>query len=265
MSHKEEEQWLEQVKNEWETIPKFQVDGARLKHLAVICDGNRRAATQRGHNPWVGHRMGVEVIHGILEAGRTWGITNLTFWTWSTENWKRDADQTRFVMELASTYLKDPRTLENLTKSQVNFTHFGRKDRIPLTVREAIEDLEIKTRGFDKFHLNLALDYGGLDEIARGMRQIVEWIQKGKLTERELIANPAIILGALDSRGQPNPDLVIRTGVSEGEIPHTSGFMLPQTVYSGWKFIPELFPDLTPDILLNHIKDFLGYDKRLGK
>ena len=118
---------------------------------------------------------------------------------------------------------------------------------------------------FDKFHLNLALDYGGLDELARGMRQVVEWIQKGKLTEQELIANPAIILGALDSRDQPNPDLVIRTGVSEGEIPHTSGFMLPQTTYSGWKFIPELFPDLTPNLLLSQIKDFLGYDKRLGK
>lgn len=265
MSRREEEQWLEQVKNEWMTIPKFQVDQARLKHLAIICDGNRRAATQRSYNPWVGHRMGVEVIHGILEAGKTWGITNLTFWTWSTENWKRDADQTKFVMELASTYLRDTRTIDNLTKHQVRFTHLGRKDRIPTGVRVAIENLETKTRNFDKFRLNLALDYGGLDELARGIGQIVQWIQKGKLTEQELLSNPAIILGALDSRDQPNPDLVIRTGVSGGEIPHTSGFMLPQTIYSGWKFIPELFPDLTPDILLNQIKDFLGYDKRLGK
>lgn len=265
MSHKEEEQWLEQVKNEWEVIPKFQVDEGKLKHLAVICDGNRRAATQRGHNPWVGHRVGVEVIHGILEAGRTWGITNLTFWTWSTENWKRDADQVKFVMELASTYLKDPRTSDNLTKHQIRFTHFGRKDRIPATVKEAIEGLEAKTSGFDKFHLNLALDYGGLDEMARGMGQIVEWVQKGKLTEQELVANPAIILGALDSRSQPNPDLVIRTGVSGEEIPHTSGFMPFQTAYAGWKFIPEAFPDLIPNTLLNQIKNFLGYDMRLGK
>ena len=103
-------------------------------------------------------------------------------------------------MELASTYLQDKRTIDNLINNQVRFTHFGRKDRIPSGVRKAIEYLETKTMDFDKFHLNLALDYGGLDELARGMRQVVEWIQKGKLTEQELIANPAIILGALDSR-----------------------------------------------------------------
>ncbi len=265
MAKPEEEQWLERVKNGWASIPEFQIDPRRLKHLAIICDGNRRAATQMGHGPWVGHRMGVEVINGILEAGRAWGITNLTFWTWSTENWKRDADQTRFVMELASTYLKDPRTLDNLTKHQVRFAHFGRKDRVPTKVREAIEYLESETKHFEKLHLNLALDYGGLDETARGIGQIVEWIKKGKLTQTELIANPGIILGALDSQNQPNPDLVIRTGVSEGEIPHTSGFMPLQTTYAAWKFIPELFPNLTPNILLNQIKEFLDYDKRLGK
>ena len=74
MAQIEEEQWLEQVKNEWMVIPKFQVDPIKLKHLAIICDGNRRAANSKNLNPWVGHRMGVEVIHGILEAGRTWEL-----------------------------------------------------------------------------------------------------------------------------------------------------------------------------------------------
>jgi undecaprenyl diphosphate synthase len=260
-----ENQWLEKVKNEWNMIPDFRVDAKWLSHLALICDGNRRAASLREYNPWVGHRMGVEVIYGILEAGRKWGITNLTFWTWSTENWKRDAAQTKFVMELASTYLKDSRTLDNLIKHQVRFTHFGRKDRIPVGVKEAIEYLESETINFDKLYLNLALDYGGLDETARGIAQITEWILKGKLTQTELLTNPGIILGALDSHDQPNPDLVIRTGVSEGEIPHTSGFMPLQTTSSSWKFIPELFPDLTPNILLNQIKEHLNYNKRLGK
>lgn len=265
MAKIEEEQWLKQINDRWSVIPEFQVDPLRLKHLAIICDGNRRAATSRGCDPWIGHRMGVEVIQGILDACGTWGITNLTVWTWSTENWKRDNKQTDFVMKLASTYLADTRTLDNLIKHKVKFVHFGRKDRIPTEVKKAIEYLESETKQFDKAYLNLGLDYGGLDETAMGIAQIVEWIQKGKLTPAELIANPGIILGSLDSHNQPNPDLVIRTGVSEGEIPHTSGFMPLQTIGSGWEFIPELFPDLTPNILLDQIKRYLGYEKRLGK
>ena len=261
----EAEKWLATVKNEWEQIPDFGVDLEKFKHLAIICDGNRRAAQQRGLDPWMGHRVGVEVIKGIMEAGKKWGIKHLTFWVWSTENWKRDEDQVDFVMGLAARYLRDKEAIGKLFEHQVKFTHFGRKDRIPPQVRGTIEELEAKTANFDKRYVNLALDYGGVDEAARMVMRVTEAINRGLLKKDELLVNPGIVLGFLDNGGELVPDLVVRTGMPGEEIPRTSGFMPLQTTYSGWKFIPQLFPDLIPDVLLHHIKDFLSYQRRMGK
>lgn len=258
-------EWLSIVSEAWTNIPDFLVDTDKLKHLAVICDGNRRAATTKGLPPWDGHRAGVEVIKGIMEAGEDWGIKHLTFWAWSTENWKRDKAQVSFVMNLAARYLRDDEAVGALLKHESKFTHFGRKDRIPPDVRLAIEELENKTSGFGERYINLALDYGGLDEAARALIKLSEWMKEGKLSADDLMINPGLVLGFLDSGDQPAPDLVIRTGMPAAEIPRTSGFMPLQTAYSGWKFIPELFPDLTPEVLSDCIKDFLGYEKRMGK
>ncbi len=259
------EGWLDQVVQTWKVIPEVQLNPNKFKHLAIICDGNRRAAQLRGLNPWAGHRVGVEVIKGIMEAGRAWGIKHLTFWAWSTENWRRDPGQVDFVMNLAARYLRDPEAVDELIKHQVKFTHIGRKDRIPSEVRLAIDDLELQTAGFDKLFVNLALDYGGIDEAARAIAKISELIREGGLTELELAMNPGIILGFLDTGRQPAPDLVVRTGMPAEEIPRTSGFMPLQTVYSGWKFEPQLFPELTPQALLGDITDFLDYERRMGK
>lgn len=259
------EDWLGVISQKWTEIPAFLVDTDKLKHLAIICDGNRRAAEQRGLNPWSGHRVGVEVIKGIMEANREWGIKHLTFWAWSTENWKRDEAQVSFVMNLAARYLRDEQAVAKLAEHRTKFTHLGRKDRIPQEVRQSIDELERKTSGFDDLYVNLALDYGGLDEAGRAIGKMVGWIREGTLAESEILINPGVVLGFLDTAGQPAPDLVVRTGMPEEEIPRTSGFMPLQTAYSGWKFIPELFPDLTPDILLDCVKDFLGYERRLGR
>ncbi|MBI2008683.1 di-trans,poly-cis-decaprenylcistransferase [Candidatus Amesbacteria bacterium] len=259
------EQWISQVKDQWRNIPEFQVEPSKFCHLAVICDGNRRAARERQLDPWVGHRVGVEAIKGIMEAGRKWGIKHLIFWTWSTENWKRDEGQVDFVMNLAAKYLQDEEALNELKKNQVRFTHLGRKDRVPTSVRLAIEELEAETVGYDQLYVNLALDYGGLDEAARAIEKMTQLVQEGVLAKSEITINPGLILGFLDTGNQPVPDLVIRTGMSQKEIPRTSGFMPLQTLYSGWKFITELFPDLTPEILLKNIKDMLDYDRRMGK
>jgi len=261
----EQRKWLSSADESWKAIPEFQVNTDRLKHLAIICDGNRRAAEKRGLNPWTGHRVGVEVIKGIMEASRKWGIKHLTLWTWSTENWKRDEAQVSFVMNLAAKYLQDESAVNKLVENRAKFTHLGRKDRIPEKVRQSIDELERKTSGFNDLYVNLALDYGGLDEAGRAIGKMVEWIREGKLAESEILINPGVVLGFLDTAGQPAPDLVVRTGMPEEEIPRTSGFMPLQTAYSGWKFIPELFPDLTPDVLLGCVKDFLGYERRLGK
>lgn len=259
------ENWLSAIEARWQSIPEFKVDPEKLKHLAVICDGNRRAARERDFHSWEGHQAGVEVIKGIARAGRRWGIHTLTFWTWSTENWERDERQVEFVMGLAARNLVDEEIINELVENEVRFTHLGRKDRLPSVVKKAIESLEAQTADFDHYRLNLAIDYGGLDETARGIQRMFKAFQEGEFNPEMLKEIPQAILGFLDTADQVLPDLVIRTGVKEEEIPHISGFMPLQTTYSGWLFLPDLFPDLTPQTFLQPIKKFLDYERRMGR
>lgn len=259
------EEWIAQIETQWEKIPEFKVDSEKLKHLVIICDGNRRAARERRLHDWDGHRAGVEVIKQIARAAREWEIRTLTFWTWSTENWEREQKQIEVIMGLATEGLNDPKLIEELRKEKVRFTHFGRKNRLPGKVLMAINRLEEQTEEFSDYQVNLAMDYGGLDETGRAIGKIIEDVRAGKLSLQTIQENPQVILSFLDTAEQALPDLIIRTGVKEGEIPHTSGFMPLQTTYSGWAFIPDLFPNLTPESLLKPIQDFLEYEMRHGR
>lgn len=257
--------WLAEIETAWKNIPEFQTDPGKLKHLAVICDGNRRAARERGLNPYFGHRAGVEVIRGIAKACRQWDVRAVTFWTWSTENWEREEGQVEFVMSLAEKFLPDERFFGELVENRVRFTHFGRKDRLSDPIQATFERLERDTSQFDQYRLNLAMDYGGLDEVSRAVERMFVSFKEGTFNPEIIRQNPQAILGFLDTATQVLPDLVIRTGVKEGEIPHTSGFMPLQTAYSGWAFLPDLFPRLTPETLLSSINVFLDYESRKGK
>lgn len=257
--------WIDKIKLTWQECPQFQADPKKLTHLAMICDGNRRAARLRGLPDYLGHRAGVEVIKGIAKASRLWNIKALTFWVWSTENWQRDSEQVEFVMSLAEEFLPKQELLDEFLENQVRFTHLGRKDRLPHVLENTLKKLEEATRNLDKYYLNLAMDYGGLDEAARAIKQIGEFVKKGVLDKDLLPEQSDIIYEFLDTRGQFLPDLVIRTGMGQGEIPRTSGFMPLQTAYAGWVFLLDLFPDLTPNRLLKPIKQFLGYQRRLGR
>lgn len=257
--------WISVIEARWKQNPEFKVDPKRLAHLAVICDGNRRSAREKGLHSWQGHRLGVEAIKGIMRASNQWGIRHLTFWTWSTENWERDQDQVNFIMNLAARHLRDEESIGILIDHEAKFTHLGRKDRLPKVVREAIGDLEQRTAEFSQGYVNLALDYGGLDEMARATARIIEDAGRGLLAAADVVANQELVLQYLDTGGQPLPDLVLRTGVKPEEIPHTSGFMPLQTAYSGWAFLPDLFPDLTPNSLLGSIEEFIDYDRRFGR
>lgn len=258
-------EWLEDVERCWQTVPKAQINPEKLKHLSIICDGNRRAARARGVEPYLGHQVGVEVIKGIARAGRKWDIKALTFWVWSTENWSRDTLQTDFVMGLAKDNLSRADFQQELQENSVHFRQIGRRDRLPTPLQEILLDLERRTQTHDRFFLNLALDYGGVDEMSRAvLRMFLKHLQ-GSFDPAKLQDKPETIYQYLDTFGQPLPDLVIRTGNVTGEIPHTSGFMPLQTAYAGWDFIPTLFPDMTPKGLLSSVNRFLGYERRKGR
>lgn len=168
-------------------------------------------------------------------------------------------------MKLAAEFLSQRSFLDELKQNQVRFRQIGRKDRLPVMVGRTINALEKETKGFDKYKLNLVMDYGGLDEVARAVGKMFEAFKQGEFNLEIIKRNPQAILGFLDTATQALPDLVIRTGVKEGEIPHTSGFMPLQTTYADWVFLPDLFPDLTPQGLLRPIQDFINYKRRLGR
>jgi len=257
--------WLEQVESRWQQIPELEIPKGSVQHLAIICDGNRRAAEARNLDPYLGHQVGVQVIKGVARACRQWDINHLTFWAWSTENWKRGKSQIDFVMKLAKNRLADGDLTHEFQENGVNFKHLGRKNRLPKAVATGLAKLEQATAGLTQHHLNLAIDYGGVDETARAFLKMNQAIATGELDPKTIEANPELILQFLDTGDQPNPDLVIRTGAKEEEIPHTSGFMPLQTAYACWDFRPELFPDLAPDELKSSIKNFTTYKRRLGK
>lgn len=259
------EEWIAQIEFRWKNIPEFKVDPEKLKHLAIICDGDRHSAQAKGLPPHEGHRLGLEVIKGIARAGREWDIQALTFWVWSTENWQRDLQQVDFIMSLAAKSLKNENLIQEFVENKVRFTHLGRKDRLPEEVKKGIESLEVRTANFGRYYFNVAMDYGGLDEIARSMIRIFEDISTGNLDKRKILENPETILDFLDTTSQPLPDLVVRTGMVPGEVVHTSGFLPLQTRYAGWTFVSEYFPDLKPETLLGSIKEFIKYERRLGR
>ncbi len=258
-------QWLEEIKVRWEKSPDFKITQGKLGHLAIICDGNRRAAKARGLDPYFGHRAGIEVIQGAARVCRKWGVKTITFWVWSTENWEREEKQVKYMMNLAARFLADSQLRREIVENRVKFTQIGRRDRLPSKIKEALASLGEETKNFTDYRLNLAMDYGGLDEVARAIVKIGEAVKKERLLFEKILKNPQLIFNYLDTADQALPDLVIRTGVNRGELPHTSGFLPLQTSYSCWAFSPVCFPDLSPQNLLLEIKKFLGYQRRLGK
>ena len=259
------EEWVAQIKATWKEASEFKVDQEKLKHLAIICDGNRRAAKDLKLHPYFGHQAGVETIKCISRACRKWDIHTLTFWVWSTENWEREKKQVDFIMKIASKNLLDQDLLQELKENEVKFIHLGEKEGLPLKIKLGLENLEKETKTFNSHQLNLALNYGGLNEITRAFQKMFKSYQEGKFNPISLKKNPKIILEFLDTAKQATPDLIIRTGIKEGEIPHMSGFMPLQSTYSCWQFLPDLFPNLKPQNLLESIKLFQDYQRRFGR
>ena len=259
---KDLEYWLNHVEDAWSEIPDDK-SIRQIKHIAFICDGNRRSARLKGLDENHGYSLGIEVIKGIAKACRQWEIKHTTFWTFSTENWLRSNTQVSFLMQLAKKYLNDKEIVDQLIENKVKFTHLGRKNKLAYSIRKSLTDLEKQTASFEKYFLNMALDYGGVDELARAVQKILKDASKKGMIDIE--NNPELLFDYLDTGGQPFPDLVVRTGFNSNEVPRTSGFMPLQTSYSGWLFLECFFPDLTPEVLLEQIKEFATYEMRLGK
>jgi len=221
-------------------------------HVAIIPDGNRRWALEKGKNTYEGHKKGFEGLIKIAKKARALGIKVFTVWTFSTENWKRSSDEVSYLMKLYETMLD--KYLTDALKDKVRIIHLGRKDRINKNLKNKIIKAEEKTKNFDKYFLCIALDYGGRDEIIRAMSKVKS--QKSKIDENNFSK-------FLDTKDLPfpNPDLIIRTS---GEI-RTSGFLIWQSAYSEYIFEKKYLPDYSEDDFERTIDDFSKRQRRFGK
>ncbi len=222
-------------------------------HIAIIPDGNRRWAKSNNLPTFEGHRRGAQTAIQIARKTREMGISTLTFWAFSTENWKRAQDEVNGIIKLGGLFIEQH--LKEAMKDNVRITHLGRKDRMPEQLRKKIEEAEEKTAENTKHYLNLAFDYGGHDEIVRAIK---------KLTHEELEnLDEETFSQNLDTGNlpYPNPDIVIRTS---GEK-RTSGFMPWQTAYSEYLYLEKFFPDMDGQDIENAVEEFANRSRRFGK
>jgi len=223
-------------------------------HIAMILDGNRRWARAKGLKPWEGHKAGYEAVIKIARTSRELGVHTFTIWAFSTENWSRPKVEIDKIMSLLRRGLKE--FSKEADKEGVRLIHLGRKDRFPKDVVKMLSEMEEATKNNTKNILNLALDYGGRDEILRTVKKIV----KDKIPVEKI--DEKLFSSYLDTDDQPypNPDLFIRTSGEQ----RTSGYLPWQLVYAEFYFERDHLPDFTPEKLKNAIIDYSRRRRRFG-
>lgn len=226
------------------------MDTSKLpKHVAIIPDGNRRWAKERGLPTLEGHRRGAENFEKLVDTANEMGIEVLTGWFFSTENWKRSENEVNYLFQLVRDFTDKYR--KKCVEDQIRFRHFGRRDRLPRDLVKSIEDTEAESKDFKNFTVGACMDYGGHDELVRTIKKLQE---KGlEPTEENIEAN-------LDTFDVPNPDLIIRTSGEQ----RLSGFMSWQTHYAEFYFAEMHFPDFGPEEFKNAIAEFTTRERRFG-
>jgi undecaprenyl diphosphate synthase len=226
------------------------------KHVVIIPDGNRRWAREKNWHPWVGHvavTKNQDKLMELFKAAGKLGIEYLTFWAFSTENWKRDGKEVNVLFNLMRNFYTFFKAKAQVHK--IKFRHIGRLDRLPDDIVDKLKDLEESTKKNTGLNIQFAMDYGGRDEIIRAMHKIIEdKVEVGRLDEK-------LITSYLDTGADiPDADMVIRTG---GEK-RTSGMMIWQAHYAEMYFTNVLFPDFDAEQLEMAVLDYSQRIRRFG-
>ena len=236
------------------------VDPDRIpRHVAIILDGNGRWANARGLPRTAGHAQGepalFDVVHGALELGLEW----LTVYTFSTENWSRDADEVAFLMEFNVDLLERRRDELDELGVRVIFIGDHVDPRIPPPVLDRMRIAEEQTADNTKLNMVFAFNYGGRTEIACATRRIAEQVAAGTLDPADVDENTVAMHLYLPE--MPDPDLVIRTSGEQ----RISNYLLWESAYAEFVFTPVLWPDFDRGELARCIAEYQGRDRRFGK
>lgn len=226
------------------------------RHVAIIMDGNGRWAKRRALPREMGHRAGVETMRAVIRESGRLGIQALTLYAFSTENWSRPKEEVGALMALMLDCFR--REVDELDKMGVRLHVIGDIKGLPDAQRAEATNAMARTRGNQGLRLNLALNYGGRDEIARAVRSIARDAKRGDLDPE--IIDEALILSRLDTAGQPDVDLVIRTS---GEM-RMSNFLPMQSAYAEFVAVDALWPDFTVDAYHRALETYLRRNRRFG-
>ncbi len=226
------------------------------QHVAIILDGNGRWAKAKGMPRNYGHVQGAKTVEKICEEAYRMGIQYLTVYAFSTENWNRPADEVDALMGLLRNYMKT--CLKTAAKNNMCVRVIGEKSRLDEDIRRRIAELEAATKENTGLHFQIAINYGGRDEIIRAVKKLAKQVQAGELNPEDITQEQ--FDGALDTAGIPEPDLLIRT-CGEQRI---SNFLLWQLAYTEFYFTPIAWPDFTKEELEKAVAAYNKRDRRYG-
>lgn len=234
------------------------IDETRLpKHIAIIMDGNRTWARNKGLDPKLGHKEGAKTLENIVRYANKIGIKYLTVYAFSTENWNRTKEEVGALMLLLDTYLDD--FSKRADTENVKIRILGDISALPNNLQNSINKAIERTKDNTGIVFNVAFNYGGRAELVMATKKIAEQVKEGKIKLDEI--KEETISSNIYTAGQPDPELVIRTS---GQI-RTSGFLIWQTIYSEFVFLNKNWPDFTEEDLLLAIKEYQGRTIKKGK
>lgn len=227
------------------------------EHIAIIMDGNRRWAKQRGLEASLGHKEGAENLKRIAKFANSIGIKYMTVYAFSTENWKRTEKEVSAIMKLLKFYLKDFLTSANNDNIKINV--IGTDFKLNNEIKEEILKVEEKTLKDTGMTLNIAFNYGGRDEIVNATKKIAEKVKENEMSIEEITEKT--IADNIYTAGQPDPDLVIRTSGEQ----RISNFLLWQIAYSEFVFSNKYWPEFSNEDLLETIREYQHRTRKFGE
>lgn len=225
-------------------------------HVAIILDGNGRWAKAKGMPRNYGHVQGAKTVEVICEEAYKMGIQYLTVYAFSTENWSRPKDEVDALMKLLRNYLKT--CLRTAEKNRMCVRILGDKTGLDADIRARIEELETATKSNDGLHFQIALNYGGRDEIVRAVKKVAADMAQGRISEEDITEK--LVGDRLDTNGLPEPDLLIRT-CNEQRV---SNFLLWQLAYTELYFTPVSWPDFSKEELEKAVEAYNKRDRKFG-
>ncbi|MCL2470102.1 MAG: isoprenyl transferase [Alphaproteobacteria bacterium] len=226
-------------------------------HVAIIMDGNGRWAKMRNLPRTKGHRAGIEALRQTLNAARELPIACMTFYSFSTENWQRPKEEVEELMDLLRHYLKHE--FAQLIKNKIRFRMIGDKSALAPDIIDMIDEAEKKTALYQDFTLQLALNYGGRQEIVHAAQNLAQKAKDGALAPSAITVE--MLASQLYTHGMPDPDLVIRTSGEE----RLSNFLIWQSAYSEFVFQDVLWPDYSGEHLKEALAVYAQRERRFGR